>query len=216
MGAIGAPFDGWVDELRISKGIARWTADFTPPTEEYGTEPNEPPIAGAGSDVVAYAGDEIALDGSYSYDPDGTIISWVWRSLSDPEAPIVAEGEVTTMTAHGYVEELVELTVTDNRGATATDTFTITSAVVENIELIPGPEGPQGPRGEQGEQGPPGITPEEIAAVRAIIPYDVVEPPCKHCSYFSPGWGLTVLGSLSNFTACHAADMCSDFSCFRL
>ncbi|NTW31030.1 MAG: LamG domain-containing protein [Bacteroidetes bacterium] len=28
-------FTGWMDELRISKGIARWTANFTPPTSEY-------------------------------------------------------------------------------------------------------------------------------------------------------------------------------------
>ncbi len=27
--------DGWVDEIRFSKGIARWTANFTPPTSEY-------------------------------------------------------------------------------------------------------------------------------------------------------------------------------------
>lgn len=27
--------NGWMDELRISKGIARWTANFTPPTSEY-------------------------------------------------------------------------------------------------------------------------------------------------------------------------------------
>lgn len=29
-------FNGWMEELRISKGIARWTANFTPPTVEYG------------------------------------------------------------------------------------------------------------------------------------------------------------------------------------
>ncbi|MDP2939998.1 MAG: LamG-like jellyroll fold domain-containing protein [Candidatus Omnitrophota bacterium] len=27
--------NGWLDELRISKGIARWTENFSPPTEEY-------------------------------------------------------------------------------------------------------------------------------------------------------------------------------------
>jgi hypothetical protein len=27
--------NGWLDEFRISKGIARWTANFTPPTGEY-------------------------------------------------------------------------------------------------------------------------------------------------------------------------------------
>ena len=29
-------FNGWLDEIRVSKGIARWTEAFTPPTVEYG------------------------------------------------------------------------------------------------------------------------------------------------------------------------------------
>jgi len=28
-------FNGWIDEMRVSKGVARWTANFTPPTSEY-------------------------------------------------------------------------------------------------------------------------------------------------------------------------------------
>ncbi len=28
-------FNGWIDELRVSKGIARWTTTFTPPTSAY-------------------------------------------------------------------------------------------------------------------------------------------------------------------------------------
>ena len=28
-------FNGWIDEYRVSKGIARWTANFTPPVAEY-------------------------------------------------------------------------------------------------------------------------------------------------------------------------------------
>ena len=29
--------EGYVDELRVSKGVARWTANFTPPTAAYST-----------------------------------------------------------------------------------------------------------------------------------------------------------------------------------
>lgn len=28
-------FNGWIDEVRVSKGIARWTTTFTPPTSAY-------------------------------------------------------------------------------------------------------------------------------------------------------------------------------------
>jgi hypothetical protein len=31
--------DGWFDEIRISKGIARWTANFLPPTAAYSVSP---------------------------------------------------------------------------------------------------------------------------------------------------------------------------------
>ena len=33
-----AIFTGWMDEIRISKGTARWTGNFTPPTRPYGEE----------------------------------------------------------------------------------------------------------------------------------------------------------------------------------
>jgi len=32
--------NGWIDEFRISKGVARWTADFTPPQSAYGAAYN--------------------------------------------------------------------------------------------------------------------------------------------------------------------------------
>lgn len=31
-------FNGWVDEFRFSNGIARWTANFTPPTTAYSSD----------------------------------------------------------------------------------------------------------------------------------------------------------------------------------
>lgn len=34
-GQTGYCLNGWIDEFRVSKGIARWTANFTPPTGPY-------------------------------------------------------------------------------------------------------------------------------------------------------------------------------------
>jgi hypothetical protein len=34
----GHYLNGWLDEFRISKGIARWTGNFTPPTSEYSVD----------------------------------------------------------------------------------------------------------------------------------------------------------------------------------
>jgi hypothetical protein len=36
---VGNYYNGHVDEFRISKGVARWTSDFTPPTSEYNGAP---------------------------------------------------------------------------------------------------------------------------------------------------------------------------------
>lgn len=36
---IGLSLDGWLDELRVSKGIARWTSNFTPQAYEYDVNP---------------------------------------------------------------------------------------------------------------------------------------------------------------------------------
>ena len=32
---VSGPLNGWMDEIRISKGVARWTADFTPSSGPY-------------------------------------------------------------------------------------------------------------------------------------------------------------------------------------
>jgi hypothetical protein len=40
VGAYGTPgtyLNGWLDEVRVSKGVARWTSTFTPPTGPYST-----------------------------------------------------------------------------------------------------------------------------------------------------------------------------------
>lgn len=43
--------DGWLDEIRISKGIARWTSGFTPPTVPYDSPLTQYVIDGLDGDV---------------------------------------------------------------------------------------------------------------------------------------------------------------------
>jgi hypothetical protein len=105
--------------------------------------PNQEPIADAGSDQTVNEGDSVSLDGSGSSDPDGTVESYSWTqtagtsvTLDDASsatpsftAPDVgADGETLTL----------ELTVTDNDGATSTaDTVSVeVSNVIVNQEPI--------------------------------------------------------------------------------
>jgi hypothetical protein len=50
LGASGGDFYGlgWMDEIRVSKGIARWTSNFTPPTAPYSSEAGGRQMRGQG------------------------------------------------------------------------------------------------------------------------------------------------------------------------
>jgi hypothetical protein len=98
--------------------------------DEYtaGTSTNKPPVARAGNDLtITLPTNSVQLDGSASTDPDGTIKSYGWVKISGPAAtittPSAARSTVTGMLAGTYV---FELTVTDDKGATAKDRITIT------------------------------------------------------------------------------------------
>jgi len=90
--------------------------------------PNQAPVANAGIDkAITLPANSIALDGSASSDPDGTIASYSWVKVSGPGTPNISNANtatpsVTGMQAGAYI---FELTVTDNSGATATDQVTI-------------------------------------------------------------------------------------------
>ena len=51
-GELGFFFNGWLDEVRISKGIARWTEGFTPPVSAYTDSSYTPAIGGNDADTV--------------------------------------------------------------------------------------------------------------------------------------------------------------------
>ena len=135
----------------------------------------DPPVADAGEDIIADANELIVLDAGASYDPDGEIVLYTWTAL--PEGVVLYRGQNAAFLtrALGRVEEVIKLTVTDNRGGTDEDTVSIFSRALAEIELTPGPQGPEGPQGpqgppgSQGEQGPPGVTPEEVTQMQEQI-----------------------------------------------
>jgi hypothetical protein len=123
---------------------------------------NMEPLADAGPDVTAVAGDTVVLDGSLSMDPDGLNLHYQWRqtfglpvTLSDPTSdrpqfsvPMDAIDESTVLT--------FELTVTDNGGLSGLDTCQIT--------ILPSPE-----QNETEDNEPPTLTIDKPALDWAIV-----------------------------------------------
>ncbi len=83
---------------------------------------NLPPTANAGPDLFVEPGLSVTLDAGGSTDSDGTLVAYAWNFGDGTPA-----GNGRTVT-HTYVSPGVytaTLTVTDNRGATATDTVAV-------------------------------------------------------------------------------------------
>lgn len=98
---------------------------------------NADPIANAGGNQSIPAGATCILDGSASSDSDGAIVSYSWRKVSGPTIALAnADQAVASFIApsESTIQTLVfELTVTDDDGATSTDTATVTVAAVPDV-----------------------------------------------------------------------------------
>jgi glucose/arabinose dehydrogenase len=87
---------------------------------------NQPPTANAGPDQAVVDTDDngtqtVTLDGTGSTDPDGTITNYTWREGTT----VIATG-VSPQVPFAVGSHTIQLTVTDNEGATATDTVIVT------------------------------------------------------------------------------------------
>ena len=95
-----------------------------------GTPANRAPVAAAGADVSVTGPASVVLDGSSSSDSDGSVASYVWEQLSGTSVSLTG---ANTAQASFDVAEVAQtetltfkLTVTDNEGATGTDTVVVT------------------------------------------------------------------------------------------
>ena len=91
--------------------------------------PNALPIANAGADFVASISTPVVpLNGSASYDPDGTIVAYNWVKISGAGAITVINSTTPTPNVLGMQvgEYIFQLTVTDDEGASSSDQVTVT------------------------------------------------------------------------------------------
>jgi PKD repeat protein len=106
--------------------------EFQSATSGGGTIPNQPPIAIASATITAgVAPLAVSFNGSGSSDPDGSIASYAWTFGDGSTASGAA-------TAHTYTVAgtySAKLTVTDNGGATASQTLTI-SVSANNTTIV--------------------------------------------------------------------------------
>jgi len=89
--------------------------------------PNIAPTANAGADQTVDSGAAVSLDGTGSTDPDGTIASYAWVQTAGPAVTLTGANTATpSFTAPtGPATLTFQLTVTDNNGATGTDSVTV-------------------------------------------------------------------------------------------
>ncbi len=93
---------------------------------------NIPPVAVAGPDITAYVHEEITFNASNSYDSDGQILFYLWN---------FGDGSTGTgvIASHTYMEAgiyNVTLIITDDEGASATDSLTVeVLPVPANLEI---------------------------------------------------------------------------------
>jgi poly(3-hydroxybutyrate) depolymerase len=91
--------------------------------------PNHLPVANAGDDKEITTGTGfITLNGSASYDTDGSIVKFIWKQIAGPTTVKISNRLLPTSSAGGFLVPgtyKIELTVVDNRTGWQKDTLTV-------------------------------------------------------------------------------------------
>ena len=116
------------------------TASGTVTVTVWQVESNQPPTLQVGPDLLADEGTTVYLSGSAD-DPDGHIASYDWEQTSG--LGVVLSGDTTAIASFTAPEVSTDqtltfrLTVTDDKGATASDTATVTVRQVKPKQVKP-------------------------------------------------------------------------------
>jgi len=116
-------FNGWIDEVRITKGKAVWTTDFTPPTSEYSTSNVKAitAITQANPGVITSSshgftgGEEISLSdigGMIELDDDYYLVVYIDAdtfSLTDIDGTAINTTAYTVYTSGGLITSVYEI-----------------------------------------------------------------------------------------------------------
>lgn len=99
---------------------------------------NLPPVADANGPYTGVVGSPITFNGTGSYDPDGTILSYEWDLDDDGEFDDATGATPTKTWAAPYTGD-ISLRVTDNKGATDIDstTLTVEEVITAKIDFDP-------------------------------------------------------------------------------
>jgi PKD repeat protein len=105
-------------------------------TQFFSEKPNQPPVAKAGTDQSIYVGQTAVLDGSASFDPDGTpIAGYTWKIDAAPAGSTAALSCLTCVNPALYPDRVgaYQMSLVVNDGVLDSAAATVTVTVTANL-----------------------------------------------------------------------------------